>query len=72
LLNLEFLIQYRNVSVEQIDNFISFDWVNETTVDHILKMKNDEEIHIVVGLLNNQFHFHRIYLDLQTIDRSIF
>ncbi|CAF4288304.1 unnamed protein product, partial [Adineta steineri] len=34
-------------SLEQINDFISFDWINETTVDRTLKKNNNEEIHLV-------------------------
>ncbi|CAF3861922.1 unnamed protein product, partial [Adineta steineri] len=43
-----FISIVENDSLEQINDFISFDWINETTVDRTLKKNNNEEIHLVI------------------------
>ncbi len=57
---------------EELNDFVSFDWINEITTDRTLKTKNNEEIHLAVSFSSIYSLSYDIYLDIQRIGRSLF
>jgi hypothetical protein len=47
---------------EELNDFISFDWINEITTDRTLKTKNNEEIHLAVSFSSIYSLSYDIYI----------